>query len=249
MTRSPRPSGKPANLSESVRRHLNMYALAAGATGIGVLALAPSAEAKIVYTPTHVLINGVGYDLDLNHDGIPDFTIVNSSSCDFTCHAGVEAFQRGAKNGIEAKHFADALHRGAPIGPNQRFTSHSTGVIMVSSTSGKTRGPWINVNDRFLGLKFIVNNKIHFGWARFNVKHQGEGYGAFTVTLTGYAYEAVPNKPIIAGQTKGPDEISIEGPDATLTTPTRKPVSLGLLAIGAPGLSIWRRKEPTAITQ
>ena len=36
------------------------------------------------------------------------------------------------------------------IGPKQHFMSHSMGLIMVSSTSGKTRGPWVNVNNRGL---------------------------------------------------------------------------------------------------
>jgi hypothetical protein len=57
-------------------------------------------------------------------------------------------------------------------------------------------------------------------------------------TLTGYAYETVPNKPIIAGQTKGSAETSV-GPDAALTAPA----PLGLLALGSHGLSIWRREE------
>jgi hypothetical protein len=238
------PSSRPmSRLSPRLHQRINAYALAASAAGIGVLT-APSAEGRIVYTAAHVAIQGE-YDLDLNHDGISDFTFVNSSSCDLSCHAGVEAFPRGAKNGIEGKHFADALRRGAAIGPRQRFTSHSTGMVMVSSTSGKTRGPWANVSDRFLGLKFVVKNQLHFGWARFNVKHEGVGYDAFTVTLTGYAYETIPNKRIIAGQTEGAgNETGVEqfGP-ASVAAPTPKPVTLGLLALGSPGRSISRKES------
>jgi hypothetical protein len=47
MKRSSGPR-KTANLSESVHQHLNMYAIAAGAAGVGMLALAPRSEAKIV---------------------------------------------------------------------------------------------------------------------------------------------------------------------------------------------------------
>jgi hypothetical protein len=36
------------NLSELISRQLNMYTLAAGAAGVGVLALAQPVEAKIV---------------------------------------------------------------------------------------------------------------------------------------------------------------------------------------------------------
>ena len=51
--------------------HLNAYAIAASAAGVGMLALALPAEAKIVYTPAHryVLLNHrLGIDLD--HDNV-----------------------------------------------------------------------------------------------------------------------------------------------------------------------------------
>jgi hypothetical protein len=66
--------------------------------------------------------------------------------------------------------------------------------------------------------------------------------GKNTALLTGYAYETIPNKPIVTGETKGPDATT-EGPDAMLTAPTSRPLSLGLLAMGAPGISVRRRKE------
>jgi hypothetical protein len=55
MNRSSTPR-KTACLSKSVHQQLNMYAIAAGAAGVGVLALAGPAEAKIIYTQTHVVI-------------------------------------------------------------------------------------------------------------------------------------------------------------------------------------------------
>ena len=51
MKRSSRPR-KITRLSQSMHQQLNMYALAAGAAGVSVLALSPSSEAKIVYTAT-----------------------------------------------------------------------------------------------------------------------------------------------------------------------------------------------------
>jgi hypothetical protein len=66
------------NLPKQIGKQVNLYALAAGAAGVGVMALAEPAEAEIVYTPTHVNIapnRTVG--LDLNHDGSVDFTIRN----------------------------------------------------------------------------------------------------------------------------------------------------------------------------
>jgi hypothetical protein len=56
MQRSSRPRAT-AELSRSLHQQLNTYALAAGAAGVGLLALAPPAEAKIIYTPAHRVIS------------------------------------------------------------------------------------------------------------------------------------------------------------------------------------------------
>jgi hypothetical protein len=90
-------------------------------------------------------------------------------------------------------------------------------------------------------LKFQVKGETHYGWARLSVQ-LNEG---FTVTLTGYAYETVPNKPIIAGATKDLDDDDRPAP-ASLKMHTEKPPTLGMLALGGPGLSIWRREESVA---
>jgi hypothetical protein len=68
MQQSSRPR-KQAELSRSFHHQLNMYALAAGAAGVSLLALSQPADAKIVYTATHKNI-GANQKLliDLNHD-------------------------------------------------------------------------------------------------------------------------------------------------------------------------------------
>src|SRR4029077_1885007 len=79
-----RPDRIPAPLSDSLHRQLNAYALSACAAGVGVLALAVPAEAKIIYTPAHVVIGkGQKFQLDLNHDGIKDFGLANGSCGQF----------------------------------------------------------------------------------------------------------------------------------------------------------------------
>jgi hypothetical protein len=48
----------------------------AGAAGVGMLALAPPVQAKIVYTPADVNFSRYPpVTLDLNHDGIGDFVL------------------------------------------------------------------------------------------------------------------------------------------------------------------------------
>jgi hypothetical protein len=106
------------------------------------------------------------------------------------------------------------------------------------------------LKNRYVALKFTVNGQFHFGLARvaFAVTSKNTFYGL----LTGYAYETIPNKPLNPGQRKGMDEIdnSVEqpnpddaGPGASLTSTIPEATTLGALAMGAPGLSIWRRKE------
>ena len=60
-----------------------------------------------------------------------------------------------------------------------------------------------------------------------------------TAALTGYAYGDDRRH---AGQTKGPENTTIEETNASLTTPFRGPTT-GTLALGTPGLSILRREE------
>ena len=75
-----------------------------------------------------------------------------------------------------------------------------------TSYSSFSYGQWLSpTQHRYLGLKFTAGGNVHYGWARFNVTLVNPspiGYG-FHVTLTGYAYETIPNKPIITGQNQG----------------------------------------------
>jgi len=49
--------------------------------------------------------------------------------------------------------------------------------------------------------------------------------------MSGYAYETIPNKPITAGKTEGPDVITVQ------------PATLGHLAAGASAIPAWRRAD------
>jgi hypothetical protein len=232
---------KTANLSGSVHQQLTMYALAAGAAGMSVLALTQPTEAKIVYTPTHHVVGKNGrYKLDLNNDKMADFILVNTYGCNTDyCVDVLSAIPVGG-NAVEGARgflsipYASALKRGAPIGPQAQFS----GKLMASSQSSQgSLGRWLHVTNGYLGLKFTLKGQTHYGWARLTVQASGRAF--IKATLTGYAYETIPNKTILAGHTRGPEEIA----EASLTTLTPKAATLGLLATGALGLSIWRREE------
>ena len=116
---------------------------------------------------------------------------------------------------------ASALPPGVQIGPSKHFSSGFRGTsgnswgkvmykIQVCGTQTKTCttlrfGQWGGKEEnRYLGLEFRIKGKRHYGWARVSFI---SGY----YTLTGYAYETIPNKPIITGKTHGPDVIVKHG--------------------------------------
>lgn len=255
VKRSPLHGRASANLSESVHRRLNAYALAASAAGVGLLAMEPRAAAKIVYTPTHKVISDFAHTLyiDLDHDDVDDFLLCfcYSGQSDGST-AGIRMYQavyHEGLNGVVGKgYYASALRSGVRVGPGGQFHVVGNMASVVNRTSKGTfyfRGPWANhgkgVKDRYLGLRFMIKGKVHYGWARvttqFDSRHLPEAI------LTGYAYETIPRTPIIAGKTMGPDESGIDSPNASLTSPDPQAATLGMLALGAPALYIWRREE------
>jgi hypothetical protein len=202
-----------SKLSNSLQERVNSYALAAGAAGVGMLALAHPAEAKIVYTPAQITIGWLGrYSIDLRHDGGEDFAIRNltyNSTSPFGDVLAASALRGG--NGIErsqASHFAAALPKGVRVGPSVKNFREGRKWMLSCDSAPHTSGPWVNVTNRFLGLKVLVHGKVHYGWARLTVRiqHPQQQPPAITTVLTGYAYETVPNKPIMTGKERDGDD-------------------------------------------
>ncbi len=250
MKQSPRRR-KPFEVSESLNKRLNMYALAAGAAGAGVLALAQPAQGKVVYTPARQVIgaNGV-YNLDLTGDGTVDFLIQQWNYGNWASNNQLLADAAVGNGVLGSRDQAAALESGAPIGSAQKFIAGGdNGEVMLSVTHFTTggtsfvHGAWANVRSRYLGLKFEVNGETHYGWARLSVERQEYH---FTAALTGYAYETTPNMAINAGETSDdPADSSAKSPDGSSSrvnsSDTPRYGSLGSLALGALGLPVRRQ--------
>lgn len=231
-----RTSRQPSKLSESLHRQLNSYALAASTAGVGLLALGQSAEARVVYTPAHkrLPINKNFY-LDLNHDGVNDFQLLLASSnrtSGFTRALSVRwTTKTQSQNQIYSVLSggvlcAAALPEGKRVGPSRGFNNrlNAAGMFGVFSnpdcTSYWKYGPWLNVKGQaYLGVRFAIKGKVHYGWARIGHISPNKPVKAL---LTGYAYETIPNKAIIAGKTSGSDVVV-------------DPATLGHLAAGSSG--------------
>ena len=226
-----RPDKPPTKISESLHHRLNAYALAASAAGAGALALAQPAEARIVYTKAHHHIPlNTFYGVDVNHDGVTDLAFfekaTSTSGSRYAILFGVPSRGNAIEGSIVRSQFyrAFALKRGASIGPPWLSNPAVGDWMAAADESGKQSGNWVNVKDRYIGLKFVINGAYHYGWVRMRVIVPPQS-GSIVATLTGYAFETIPGKSIRAGQTKEADDQVNKnlGPGAFLTNPIAAP--------------------------
>jgi hypothetical protein len=231
--------------SDHLNRHLSLYSLAAAAAGVSMLALAQPAQSEVVITKKTIPVppnqGQFGVGIDLNHDGVMDFFFdfrFQSNFGDLLITANKGELIGYASFGSEFNGaYASALRQGAKIGPSARFSSVS--IVTVersypnSTSSRKLRGKWDgNQKNRYLGVRFLINGENHYGWIRLTVDTR-----PMSATITGYAYETVANKPIVAGTVK------TSAAEAQVQEMQYGP-SLGMLAHGADGLPLWRRENP-----
>ena len=254
-----------AQVESKLERKLLAYAAVAGAAGVGILATAQPAEGKVVFTAVNSEIapafaldlnhDGVN-DFNLIRWGAR----TSSAAFDYlnVCHNEVNglshqcvssSFAQNASNLVRTTVAGGAadLPFGANIGPGQQWGGKGVAELMgdhivnrigsLSTTSQRWLGAWANggkgVTNRYLGLKFKIGNQFHYGWARVTFKtNTSAGYNA---TITGYAYETIPGKAILAGATGGTADV------AGATTLGQES-SLGILAFGSTGLPAWRKE-------
>jgi hypothetical protein len=226
--------------------------------GAGIVAVTPEAAAEVVYTPANILFTHGVLEIDLDHDGVTDFAIQNRASGGSSFYSGTLAVggivtPPGAAV-LAKKHRgvveALALLVGSSIGPDspQSFFAVDQQLAFMAFIGCVSHcrqfGRWANASKKFLGLQFLINGEVHYGWARFSVATQ---YWPIRAKLTGYAYETEPNKTILAGDRGlGPQASAGTGhpEDASLKTDrTQPPLSLGLLSLGSLGLDAWRQPK------
>ena len=260
------PAARCVQLGRHLEKNLLAYTTAAGA---GLATFAMPAEAEIIYTPsnTPMVINGSNHglgltQLDLNNDGTPDFAFGLSSTVRYTSIGYTSRFkfllrvapdQAGNQvvQGQQAGTVA-AIAAGKTIGPQQKFGANGYLVHQIYSRNSKGKdlssGSWRNLEFAYVGLKFLINGQVHYGWARVKFPYPN-GYGF--PSIYGYAYESVANQPIVAGQTSGTYEASEVQPSPAAEPKEQKtaaaagtPATLGVLAAGMQGLNLWRGQSP-----
>ena len=136
--------------------------------------------------------------VDMNDDGIVDITFFRYAIGD---PEGMSSVKYWAAKGSEL--CAAPFTTGTMIGAACSWTSSTWQVTLASCPCitepwGPVYGPWGGFSywdscTAYLPLKFLVDGKIHYGWIYMALSGSGDW------TLYSCAYEAIPNKGVVAG--------------------------------------------------
>ena len=171
-----------------------------------------SANAQILYNDivpdisyTLTSLGTQTYNLDLNADNATDFLIkvvrvnsrTGSSSYVSITPQGSNAFITTTLNTVKK------LVTGATIGSSQAWHDTTLQYLKLYSASSLTgittnSGEWNNAVDCYVGLQLINGGQTYYGWVRMDVT---VSIGSASMTIKDYAYNSIPNQPILAGQT------------------------------------------------
>jgi hypothetical protein len=99
--------------------------------------------------------------------------------------------------------------------------------------TGAAAGGWSLGDTGFFGFKFTSGANTHYGWGEMNISGSPAGFG-FSI-LRAY-YEDTPGASIAVGATESPPP----------PTPAPAPSTLALLALGAAGVPLLRRRRKAA---
>jgi hypothetical protein len=249
-----------ANLSEVIEYRLKSYSIAAAAAGVSMLALGRPAQAEVVVTAKNLpVVDGEPVYIKMTGEGRADFELVEHSSSGFytiTQTWGITPQAGGEIVGVTpgASFYASRLlGPGVVVGPLspfggqggallRKYMRSSPGFCTIyycfTSTWIGNYGFWTPSGSAYIGVRFPIDGRIHYGWIRFSV---------YPSEITAYGYETEPDTPLIVPPASSDDTYPNTGQeDHSLGEASVGGPSLGMLALGAHGVALWRRKETLA---
>lgn len=219
---------------------INESRLARFSAVAGAVLASSAVNSQIVYTnvdPDIIIDTASGqYNLDFNADAMIDVTLNVMNVMEFTSIStstsavyagslavvtpGIGAGVVSIMLGSSSSSYVTAMNNGDLIGTAAVFGGSSMAALAVdititssSSSYQISNGAFLGVNDKFLGVKFLIGTNTHYGWARLDVSANAD-----TIRLKDYAYNIAADSPILAGQTLGLDAISVENKVTIKTT-------------------------------
>lgn len=201
------------------------------AASAAFISIHQQANASIVYRdidPDSSITNADTIFLDLDLDGINDveFWIESKTGIIVTsAGASIQYTYRTAKaealfsNVIMGKpatvssyHFNSAyrfesgeiINDSIPVIDGAVFLA---GAIITSGIAAYSGGPWSNITDKIMGVRFKIDGVNHYAWIRLSV-----GAGGNSITVNELAYDNVADIPVTAGLTAQAENIQINEP-------------------------------------
>ena len=114
------------------------------------------------------------------------------------------------------------------------FSSVTDSNVVIRRSDSSTTGSFVDSQTGFVGVSFKKNGNTHYGWIKIHVTNDLAVdsnntiiRGDSDITALGWAYQDIPNRPILAGD----------------TIPEPSSGGLALLAAGAAGIAQLRRKR------
>jgi PEP-CTERM motif len=265
-------------LSESLSKRLAGYALAAGAAGVGLLGTAALGKADIVYTSANVgFSNNSMTPIDLNHDGIADFTISDrgllstlppqgngaGNNYFWTGHLSLGLNDHNSAVDGPASSFRGVgvarLQAGAQIPPTGKSFSFGKVGLMASGTAENTstggsasryRGPWGRSVRNFAASGFIGLKFFINGQAHYGWAYLGNVQTNYDAEYGAHGSgDGGYSGTLVSYAYESCANVGIIA-GATSgggTCATPEPGTLGLLALGSLGLGFWRRKKQESV--
>ena len=202
-------------------KKLKKYLALAGSVTVGVTS-ADAQVVYTDVNPDYLLSGNLNtYDLDLNNDGNSEFSLmtidslINYVTSGYTYNNNIMGAAinniSNSNSWVLSSFYVSNMQQGTLISSAAQFGNYNNSTGSIGSALGATFDysllqngvPLSTSNDFFgnfnpneqgiLGLRFSLNNNIHYGWARVEYLPGG------SLSIKDYAYEATPNTPIIAG--------------------------------------------------
>ncbi|MCU0433198.1 MAG: T9SS type A sorting domain-containing protein [Bacteroidia bacterium] len=195
-------------MNNTLTKKLKAYSITAGS-----LTAAAAAHGQIIYTDISPDINITtpsNYNLDMDNNGQPEMDMLLFSYADSIYSLTtfyLLAYNNTATLGDLYQVFVPfpfALNSGdsiSPSSPNWRDTSALGGrqymaVVTTYYSTTNTYGYWLGTTDKYLGVRFSINNQLHYGWVRLSIDS-----AVSQIVIKDYAYQAAPGIGLTAGQT------------------------------------------------
>ena len=198
---------------------------AAGSTASGAIIVFDSSHAFNVNT------RNSSHSWDIDNNGTNDFIFRHHysrqtfSESNSTIYRDIHANKLAVPNAwvaANASALVMPLSAGATIGPVLASSRQFNSATAVYFTNNGSRS--LNTGMQLVGFRFAIGGQSHYGWANVTAGNE-------ILAINNWAYEGLAGVSIQAG---------------AVPEPVNAAVGLGLLALGAAGVSAYKRKKKLA---